>query len=674
MATSDIRNIIFLGHGSSGKTSIVEAILHKTGITNRLGNVNDGTTVSDYDDEEKSRKHSIQASITHTNYKGKQINMIDSPGYPGFVGPALQAIDAVETAAIVINASAGIEVNTRRYFEAADKAGLVKIIVINKIDSDNVDFNELVNDIQETFGKQCRCANLPSLDRKSVIDCVGNDQGESFKDVAKVHTNLIESIIEADDELMEAYLGGEEVPKSKIEEVFVKAMLEGCITPIVFTNAKDEVGIEELLEMIYESAPAPDQEEHSELIDGDNITHITPDPNGPLAALVFKVGLDPKSHMKYAYIRIISGTLKSDTPMYHNTDKKPIRPGHILRPQGANYDEIEAGIAGDIICLAKIDELKYGDLLHDGSLKGSFKLVDLPKPMFSLALEPASRGDETKIGQALDRLSEEDLCFTYSHNAQTKELVVNGLGDLHLRVMLSKLENEFKVKVTTKQPKIPYRETITAKAEGHYRHKKQSGGAGQFGEVYLRVEPGERDQDPSLQTSWDIFGGSIPGQFEAPIIKGIQDVMAEGVLAGYPMQDVKVSIYDGKHHPVDSKEVAFRAAGKGAFIDAVSQAKPVLLEPVVNMDITVPSEFMGDITGDLAGRRGRIQGQDMLTGNMIVIKASVPLSEVSNYNSQLKSITGGRGSYSMELSHYDPVPPNVQKKVIEEYQKEKEAN
>lgn len=674
MANSNIRNLVFLGHGSSGKTSIVEAMLHKTGVTNRLGRIEDGTTVSDYDDEEKERQHSIQASVTHTNYKGKQINMVDSPGYPGFVGPALQSIDAVETAVVVINASSGIEVNTRKYFDAADKAGLVKIIVINKIDSESVDFNELVTSIQETFGSQCRCANLPSVDRKSIIDCVGNDQGESFKDVGKVHVNLIESIIEADDELMEAYLGGEEVSKTKIEEVFVKAMLTGCITPIVFTNAKEEIGIDELLEMIYESAPAPNQEEHSNLIDGENTTHITPDPNGPLAGLVFKVGIDPKSHMKFAYIRIISGTLRSDTQMYHNSDKKPIRPGHILRPQGQSHDEIDEGIAGDIICLAKIDELKYGDLIHDGSLKGNFELVNLPKPMFALAIETKSRGDETKIGHALDKLSEEDLCFTYSHNKQTKELVINGLGDLHLRVMLSKMEREFKVTVTTKQPKIPYRETISGKADGHYKHKKQSGGAGQFGEVYLRIEPGERDQDPSLQATWDVFGGSIPKQFEAPIVKGVQDVMENGVISGYPMQDVKVSIYDGKHHAVDSKEVAFRAAGKGAFIDAVAKAKPVLLEPVVNMEITIPTEFMGDITGDIAGRRGRIQGQDMLTGNMIVIQAIVPLSEVSTYNSQLKSVTGGRGSYSMELSHYDPVPPNIQQRVIAEHEAEKNAS
>jgi elongation factor G len=293
--------------------------------------------------------------------------------------------------------------------------------------------------------------------------------------------------------------------------------------------------------------------------------------------------------------------------------------------------------------------------------------------MYSLALEPATRGDEQKISGALEKLTEEDPCLKIARDQQTNELVVSGLGDLHLRVMLEKMDKRFKLSVNTKQPKIPYRETITAKAEGHYRHKKQTGGAGQFGEVYLRVEPAERDADPSLEFSWDIFGASIPGQFEPAVHKGIMDVMQKGVVAGFPLQDVKVSVYDGKHHPVDSKEVAFRAAGKGAFTDALLKARPVLLEPVVNMEITVPAENMGDITGDLAAKRGRVMGQDMLPGNFVVIKAQVPLAEVSQYNSQLKSVTGGRGSYAMSLSHYEAVPPNVQTQIVAAYEKQKQS-
>ena len=321
---------------------------------------------------------------------------------------------------------------------------------------------------------------------------------------------------------------------------------------------------------------------------------------------------------------------------------------------------------------AGVDELKIGDLIHDGKISGKFIVPAAPQPMFSLALEPATRGDEQKISTALDRLIEEDPCFKVARDPQTKELVVSGMGELHLRIVLEKMDKYYKLKVNTKQPKIPYRETISAKAEGHYRHKKQTGGAGQFGEVYLRVEPAERDSKPALHFSWDIFGGSVPGQFEPAIHKGINDVMNVGVIAGCIMQDIKCSVYDGKHHPVDSKEVAFRAAGKGAFIDAVKKAKPVLLEPLVDMEITIPADNMGDIAGDLASRRGRVQGQEMLAGNMMVIKAQVPLSEVTQYNSQLKSVTGGQGSYSMELSHYEMVPPNVQAQIVAQHEKSKQ--
>jgi len=387
--------------------------------------------------------------------------------------------------------------------------------------------------------------------------------------------------------------------------------------------------------------------------------------------MVFRVVFDPRSNMKFSTIRIFSGTLKSDTNMIRNDDKKGVRPGHVLKSQGCDTSEIETGIAGDIITLGKIEDLKVGDLIGDGKLSGSFEMPAVPQPMFSLALEPAARGDEQKIGSALDKLCEEDPCLKVTRDAQTKELVLNGLGDLHLRVMLEKMEHRSKLKVNTKEPKIPYRETITAKAEGHYRHKKQTGGAGQFGEVYLRVEPAERNSDPPLVYSWDIFGGSIPGQFEPAVLKGVNEIMENGFVAGFPLQDIKVSVYDGKYHPVDSKEVAFRAAGKGAFLEALEKARPVLLEPIVNIEISIPAENIGDIAGDLAGKRGRVLGQDMLPGNMILIKAQVPLSEVTQYNSQLKSVTGGRGSYSMTLSHYEVVPPNIQVQVVAQYAKPK---
>ncbi|MCK4887760.1 MAG: elongation factor G, partial [Planctomycetes bacterium] len=630
--TNEIRNIVLLGHGGSGKTSLAESILHKTGASNRLGSVDDKTSICDYYDEEKEHQHSIQSAIINVQHNGKTINIIDTPGYPDFMGPAITSIPAVETAVVVIGATAGIETNTRKFFNLAKEMNKPAIIVINKIDSDNVEWAELLSNIQETFGSQCRCANLPTAGGVSVIDCISNDAGDSpVGDVAQTHTDLIESVIEADDDLMEAYLGGEEISSEQIGGVFVKAMQAGTITPIVFTNAREGTGVIELLDIITNFTPSPVEAQAAKLIDGENTTEIKADPNSKLTGQVIRIGFEPKSNMKNSTIRIFSGTLKSDTNLFVNDHKKGIRPGHILKSQGAENVEIEAGIAGDIITLAKIDELKLGDLIHDGGFSGKFPMPATPEPMFSLALETTARGDEQKIGAALDKLNEEDPCFKYGHNKQTQELVISGLGDLHLRIILEKLEKHYKLSVNTKQPKIPYRETITGKADGHYRHKKQSGGAGQFGEVYLRVEPAERNSDPSMVFSWDIFGGSIPGQFETPIAKGINDVMANGVVAGYPMQDIKVSVYDGKHHAVDSKEVAFRAAGKGAFIDAVQKAKPALLEPIVNMEITVPADNMGDIAGDIASKRGRIIGQDMLAGNMLVIKAQVPLAEVTQY-------------------------------------------
>ena len=675
MATvQDFRNVVFLGHGGAGKTSLTEAILHKAGAINRLGSVEEKNTVSDSDDEEKNRGHSIYSSLMYLNHAGKTINIIDTPGYPDFIGAALMPIPAADTAVIVISASAGIEINTRKLFSAATAAGKARIIVVNKIDAENADLKELLGQIQESFGSQCRPANLPSSDKNSVIDCLRSKTGQSpLMDVAKAHTELLESIIEADDQLMESYLSGETIPDEKISEVFVKALVAGTVIPILFTNAKTEVGIQELMDMLALYAPSPLEAKPPVLINGDQKIEIKPDPDGPLAGLVFCVGYDARSNMKYASIRIFSGKLDAGTQLLVADARKSIRPGHPLKMFGGETREIETGLCGDIVTLTKIDELSNGVLVHDGKFAGKFELPSIPKPMFSLALEPASRGDENRLSSALEKLCEEDVCFKITRDPQTKELVISGLGDLHLRIMLAKMENRYKVSVHTKPPKIPYRETITAKAEGHYRHKKQTGGAGQFGEVYLRVEPAPRDSDPPLIFSWDIYGGTIPGQFEPAIFKGIQDVMENGIVAGFPMQDIKVSIYDGKHHPVDSKEVAFRTAGKYAFIDALEKAKPVLLEPIVNMEITVPAENMGDITGDMASRRGRVTGQEMLPGGMVLIRAQVPLSEVANYNSQLKSITGGQGSYSMELSHYEPTPPNVQQQVIAQYKKAKET-
>jgi elongation factor G len=670
MDIAKIRNLVLVGHGNTGKTTLVESILRKTGATPRAGSVEQGNTVCDFEELEKERKHSIDAASAWCDFNGYRLQMIDAPGYPDFIGQALCSLPGAETAFISISATAGIEVNTRKMFTAAGDYGLARVILVNKIDHDNIDLATIVKAIQETFGKNVIPLNLPSADHKSVIDCLNPPAGAApdFGDLEEAKLAVIEAVVEADEALMERYLGGETISPQEVSSALKKSLVSGLVVPILFTSGRNEIGVAELLNFIIESCPSPTEGLKRKLvtIDGENKKEevVEPKADGMLVAQVVKVYSDPRSNIKYSLIRIHSGLIKSDTAFYLNEEKKTIRAGHIYLVKGAENHEVPEATGGMICTLAKIDELHIGDLIHGGK-HGKIETVPVPVPMFSLAIEPKSRGDEQKISGAMSRLSEEDKTFKVTRDRQTNELVIAGIGDLHLRVMLQRMEKRFKLEVNTKVPKIPYRETVSQYAEGHYRHKKQTGGAGQFGEVYLKVEP--LDRNGGFEFVDEIFGGSIPGQFLPAVEKGVRDLLETGVVAGFPLQDIRVRIYDGKHHPVDSKEVAFRIAGKLATKDAILKAKPVLLEPIVTLEVSVPVQYVGDITGDLSGRRGRILGQDMLPGNMAVIRAQVPLGEVAQYNSQLRSVTGGQGSYSMELSHYDVVPPNIQMDVVKHY-------
>jgi len=672
----DIRNIALLGHGGAGKTILAEAILNATGAANRFGTIEDGTTALDYQDLEKERKHSVDPALAYVEHAGKTINIIDAPGYPDFIGGAISALGGVDTAMIVVSAPAGIEVNTRRLFNAAGNLGLARLIVVNKIDAENLDLPGLVEALTETFGSAVKCMNLPSGGRKAVTDCFANDAGEAdFGDVADAHTQLTESIIEADEELMEAYLGGEEVTAEQLAGAFVKAMAGGTVIPVLFTAARDRVGITELLDAVANYCPSPADLAGRSVRGGEEAdaeeVEVVADPAKPLVAQAFRISADPFVG-KLAWIRLLQGTMTPDSTYSLRDDRRSLKVGHLFKVQGKETVEIPSAVAGDIVTLAKVEEITVGAVLHAEATPMFRDLPAAPTPMYSLAVTPKSRGDETKISEALTRLAEEDVTFRSTRDSQTNETVISGIGDLHLRLMLEKMASRFNLQVETKPPKIPYRETVSVQADGHHRHKKQTGGAGQFGEVYLRVEPLERGS--GYEFDEELFGESIPRQFVPAIEKGVRDVVASGAIAGYPMQDVKVVVTDGKHHPVDSKEVAFRTAGKNAFIDAVQRAKPVILEPIVNMEITVPAQYMGDIAGDLSGRRGRILGQEMLPGNIAVISAQAPLAEVMQYNSQLRSVTGGQGSYTMELSHYDPVPGNIQQQLIAAAAKHKEED
>jgi elongation factor G len=675
--TGDIRNVVLVGHGGCGKTTLVDAMLVASGTVKHKGSVLDGSSASDFEKEEKEHGHSIYSSVLHCDHLGKRINIIDTPGSPDLIGNAIAAMPAVETVAVVINAQAGIEVVTRRVMEIARSRDLPRAIIINKIDLPEIDLEGLVANIQETFGHECLPINLPTGKSKAVVECLLNNSGESdILSVPDAHTAILDQIVELDDTLMEKYLGGEEPNYEVLHAPFELAMDQAHVVPILFTDARSGVGIVELLDSIAKHFPSPEEGNPRPFLSfrgasaaGQSQEEVPfeyrNDPAKPLLAHVFKVTTDPYVG-KLAIFRVHQGKCSGQSQVYIGYNKKPIKLGHIFHLQGKEHREATEIIAGDIGAVAKIEEIHTNDVLHDDHALDSVHLRPLtfPTPMYGLAIIPKARGDEQKLSLQLARLAEEDQTFRWHTDRQTHEVVINGIGELHLRLILEKLANRG-LHVDTKPPKIAYRETISSTAEGHHRHKKQTGGAGQFGEVFLRIEPLERGK--GFEFVNEIFGGTIPGQFIPAVEKGVRDLLDQGVVAGYPLQDVRVAVTDGKHHPVDSKEVAFRTAGKFAFKDAVLKARPVLLEPIVNMEVTVPEDKMGTITGDLSGKRGRILGTDILPGGMAQIKATAPLAEVMQYQSQLKSVTGGQGSFGMELSHYEPVPPAVQQQIASQY-------
>lgn len=668
--TAEIRNVLVAGHGMSGKTALVDAMLFASKTVTRRGNTADGSSFCDFEKEEKDHKHSIFSCVVHADHDGKRINLINTPGSPDLLGSALACLPAVETVAVVINAQNGIEVVTRRIMEAAKDRNLCRAIIVNKIDMPEIDLEGLVSQIQETFGHECLPINLPSNGGKAVVECLLNREGESdFGTVAAAHTAILDQIVEVDENLMEKYLSGEEPNYDALHAPFEKAMDEGHVIPILFTDAKNNVGITELLDAIARHLPSPEEGNPRPFLTGDPANErpfeYHNDAQKPLLAHVFKVTTDPFVG-KLAIFRVHQGKAAGNSQVFIGHNKKPIKLGHVFHLQGKEHKEADAIIAGDIGAVAKLEDVHTNDVLHDDHALDTVHLRPLtfPTPMYGLAVTPKARGDEQKISGALTKLAEEDPTFKWHTDRQTHEMVINGLGELHLRLILEKLKNRG-LHVDTKPPKIAYRETILAQAEGHHRHKKQTGGAGQFGEVFLRIEPLDRGQ--GFEFVNEIFGGTIPGQFIPAVEKGVRELLDQGAIAGYPIQDVRVIVTDGKHHPVDSKEVAFKTAGKFAFRDALLKAKPVLLEPIVNMEVTAPESHMGTITGDLSGKRGRIQGTDILPGGMAQVKAQAPLSEVMQYQSQLKSVTGGQGSFVMELSHYEPVPPQVQQQIASQY-------
>ena len=668
--TDDIRNVALVGHGGAGKTTLAEALLAYAGVIGAPGSVTRGTSVCDFDAQEKEHQHSLYTSVANFDHGSRHVNLVDTPGYPDFLGQALPILAAVETAAVVVDARQGVQMVTRRMMEAAAARGLARMVVVNKIDAEELDLEALLGSIVEAFGTECMPINLPAGGGERVVDCFfePGDGPVDFSSVEEAHTRIVDQVVEVDEELMELYLEqGEELEADRLHDAFERALREGHLVPVCFTSAETGAGVAELANVIEKVMPSPLEANRPPFHDaaGEPV-EVSSSADDPAVAHVFKVSVDAFVG-KLGVFRIHRGTVTKDSQLHVGGSRKPVKVGHLFALQGKDHIEIDAGVPGDICAVAKIDEVAYDAMMYasPGDESLSLGAVDLPAPMLGFAISARTRGDEQKLGDSLSKLAAEDPCLAIEHNAIFNETVIRGLGDLHLRMVLEKMKDRYNVEVDTRPPKIAYRETIRRPAEGHHRHKKQTGGAGQFGEVYLKVEPLGRGAGFEFVDA--VVGGVIPNQFIPAVEKGVRQVLGTGAVAGYPIHDVRVTVYDGKHHSVDSKEVAFVAAGKKAFVDAVSKAAPIVLEPIVDIQVTVPQGNMGDIAGDLSSKRGRINGTEAMRAGMVMVTGQAPLAELGSYQSELKSVTGGTGSFSMELSHYDPVPSNIQQQLVAEY-------
>lgn len=659
-----IRNAALVGHSGSGKTMLAEAILFKGGELSRLGKVSDGTTASDFDLDEKEGRKSFYSALLHTTWKGREINILDTPGSADFMGQVYGALSVVELALITVNAAAGIEVGTRKAWELVKQQGCACMFVITRMDAENARFDEVVSALQETFGSACTPLMLP-------VGSGGNFRGvvnllhpgevpDTMQESVETHRGvLMESLISGDDALLERYLEGETISPAELERVFTPVLVERTVIPILCCASEQDRGVAELLDIIAAYGPSPAYARKQTLNDQGGVEDHVVGPAGPLMAQVFKIMSD-EFVGKVSFIRVFEGILKGGDTVVLAHSGRAVKLPKLFRSQGKEQKEINEAEAGAIVATAKVEELHVGDTLVATKDQRPFVMPHYPIPMVARAVEPKTRGDEAKISEGLRRLAEADPTFQVEVNAQTKELVISGIGEQHIGLMLNRLQRRG-IQVITKLPKIAYRETISGKADVRYRHKKQTGGAGQFAECAIRIEPNERGAGYEFIDK--IFGGVISQQFRQSVDKGVQDKMTEGIIAGYPVVDLKVELYDGKEHPVDSKDIAFQIAGREAVKEAVLKASPVLLEPIVKMEIIVPAKYMGDVTGDISSRRGRVSGLESL-GDSQVVRAEVPLAEIQQYSAFLQSVTAGEGSYAVEFLRYEVVPQHLMQAVV----------
>jgi elongation factor G len=632
--------------------------------------VDDGTSVFDFEPEERDRKVSIDLSAASVNFQGREINLLDAPGYPDFIGEAICGLHAAETAVLCVHAADGIRVNTRKMWELASSLGVARIIAINKMDSENVKFAELVATLRETFGRECVPVFLPAGSGgglKGVVNLLVQPEAApaEYQDLAQ---EAREKLMESDDALLEKYLEGKPVTAAELARALPKAIAQGKVVPIVCTSVKKDVGVAEFLEFLAQFAPSPLDVPPKKGLDPAGKAEVARPPDGPLSGQVFKSIADPFVQ-RLSYVRVYSGTLAADQPLYNQRVGRGSRIGGMFKPFGKEQRPCAAAVAGDIVCVTKVEELNTCDTVCDPAHPIQYPPFPFPASMVSLAVEPKTKQDLARMSESLQKMADSDPTFKFSRDPSTAELVITGRSKLHIEIILARLKRKFDVQVNTKAPKLALKETVLQAAEGHHKHKKQTGGHGQYGEVYLRLRPAERGAGFRFVDA--VTQGRIPQQFMPAVEKGIRKTLEKGVLAGYPVVDVEVEVYDGSYHEVDSGPASFELAGSKAFKDAFMKARPVLLEPIVNIEVTVPSRFMGDITGDLNSRRGRIQGMDT-QGNLQVVRAQIPMMEIMDYETQLRSVTGGEGSYSIDPSHYDVLPQRIAESVIAKAQKVEE--
>jgi elongation factor G len=679
--TATIRNVAFVGHGGAGKTQLVSTLLFAAGMVNRLGRVDDGTAVTDFDEEEIARKHTLSTSLAFAEWNKHKLNLLDTPGFANFLSDARAAMRVADAAVVVVDAVSGVEVQTEKVWSIAHEFSVPRLVVLNRLDRERASLARTLESLQGAFGRTVIPVTLPIGEEKhflGLIDLIAMrafsytaDASGKFSegavpdalaaDAQAARDALIEMVAEADDTLMERFFEEGTLSQEELERGLRTAVLAGKVFPLLCTSAALNIGIHPLLDALVSLAPSPADRPFPGLTrNGGEPTLVRAVDQGPAAAFVWKTLADPFAG-RITMFRVVTGTLKADTTVHNLTKDVPERLGALLVPQGKTQNTVGELKAGDIGAVAKLKETQTNDTLGDKAAPAVFPPIQFAEPLLSYAIEPKSRGDEDKISTALQRIREEDPTIQFTRDPQTKELLLSGQGQLHIEVTVAKMKRRFGVDVNLKLPRIAYRETITVATEAHGRHKKQTGGHGQFGDCKIRLEPLPRGSD--FEFVDDIFGGAIPRQFVPAVEKGVQDARLRGYLAGYPVVDFRVTVFDGQFHPVDSNELSFKMAGALAFKDGMSRARPTILEPVMNVEVYAPSEFAGDLMGDLNSRRGRISGMES-RGATTVIKAQIPMSEMLTYEQHLTSATGGRGSYQMEYSHYEEVPSHLQAKIV----------